>query len=113
MPTLPKPLRRPHPWLGLLLIGAVLFTVDIFLPAESQTSPALYRRAVGVYQWAKPRCGFEGCCRLQPSCSHYSVEAVHRFGVVEGLRLTANRIDRCHINIPEGTRDPLPETTKR
>ena len=87
--------------------------VDILLPAESQVSPALYGRAVGIYQWAKPRCGFEGCCRFQPSCSHYSVEVVQRFGILNGLWLTADRIDRCRTNIPKGTQDPVPHTQEQ
>jgi putative component of membrane protein insertase Oxa1/YidC/SpoIIIJ protein YidD len=108
MPTLPKPLRRPHPWLGLLLLGTILVTVDVMRAPADQFSPRVYRCLVGVYQWAKPRCGFAGVCRYNPSCSHYSVQAVKQFGLIDGLQLTAERLDRCRANVPKGTLDPIP-----
>lgn len=35
------------------------------------------------------------CCRFQPSCSHYGIQALGRFGLVRGLGLTIWRVLRC------------------
>lgn len=36
------------------------------------------------------------CCRFEPSCSAYAVDAIERHGVVRGLLLGGWRILRCH-----------------
>lgn len=35
-------------------------------------------------------------CRFQPTCSAYALEALAKHGAVDGLRLAAKRIARCH-----------------
>ncbi len=35
-------------------------------------------------------------CRYYPSCSHYAVAAVKRYGVLKGLVLAAWRVLRCN-----------------
>jgi putative membrane protein insertion efficiency factor len=47
------------------------------------------------------------CC-FYPSCSHYAIAAITRFGILHGLFLTGQRILRCHPWSPCGP-DPLPE----
>ncbi|UAC01968.1 membrane protein insertion efficiency factor YidD [Dactylosporangium vinaceum] len=47
-------------------------------------------------------------CRQVPSCSNYGLEAVRRYGLVIGSRLTAARIRRCNASTPRGTHDPVP-----
>ena len=46
-------------------------------------------------------------CRFLPSCSHYSHDAVARYGVMKGAWLGAKRLARCH---PWGSQgyDPVP-----
>lgn len=35
-------------------------------------------------------------CRFYPSCSEYAVQAIRRFGFLQGCFLALNRILRCH-----------------
>lgn len=46
-------------------------------------------------------------CRFTPSCSEYSCQALHKYGVVHGTWLTACRLLRCHP-WHAGGHDPLP-----
>jgi putative membrane protein insertion efficiency factor len=56
--------------------GIVLAPVRFY---QRAISPALPRR-----------------CRYHPTCSHYAVAAVRRFGILRGLVLTAWRLLRCN-----------------
>jgi uncharacterized protein len=46
-------------------------------------------------------------CRFHPSCSHYSVEAIQRYGAMYGSYLALRRLARCHPWHPGGL-DPVP-----
>jgi putative membrane protein insertion efficiency factor len=61
---------------------------------------------IRIYQYGlKPL--FPSSCRHEPTCSHYAVEAVKRFGPTKGVALSAKRIAKCR---PGGTfgYDPVP-----
>ncbi|HWO75685.1 MAG TPA: membrane protein insertion efficiency factor YidD [Bacillus sp. (in: firmicutes)] len=47
-------------------------------------------------------------CRFYPTCSHYGLEAIKRFGFIKGAYLTIVRILKCHPFHPGGN-DPVPE----
>ena len=59
----------------------------------------LYQRALSPY--------LPSSCRYFPSCSHYSHEAVQRYGVLKGGWIGLKRLARCQ---PWGGKgfDPIP-----
>ena len=46
------------------------------------------------------------CCRFQPSCSQYFIEAVQKYGAVRGAWRGLCRICRCHPFRPGGYDPP-------
>lgn len=54
---------------------------------------------------------FPGSCRYTPTCSHYSVEAIKKFGVIKGIYLSSKRIIKCNPWGGHGY-DPVPENDK-
>ncbi|MCR6098479.1 membrane protein insertion efficiency factor YidD [Salipaludibacillus agaradhaerens] len=51
-------------------------------------------------------------CRFYPTCSHYGIEAISRFGIFKGGWLTLKRILKCQPFHPGGF-DPVPEKKKK
>ena len=46
-------------------------------------------------------------CRFEPTCSHYTLEALERHGTLRGLRLALWRVLRCQP-LCKGGYDPVP-----
>jgi len=67
---------------------------------------------IRIYQWTLSplirlvSCG-KGCCRFEPSCSKYAVEALKTHGALRGITLTFRRLMKCHPWGPCGW-DPVP-----
>ncbi len=61
---------------------------------------------IRVYQYTlSPYIGRS--CRYTPTCSHYSVEAIRKYGILKGGRLALKRIGSCHPWGGSGY-DPVP-----
>jgi uncharacterized protein len=60
----------------------------------------------GYQRWLSPH--LRTRCRQVPTCSNYGLEAVRRYGLIEGSRLTAARISSCNPSTPRGTVDLVP-----
>ncbi len=54
-----------------------------------------------ISPWLGPK------CRFTPTCSHYGVEALKKYGIFKGMWLTVKRISRCHPWGGSGY-DPVP-----
>ena len=50
-------------------------------------------------------------CKFKPSCSTYGIIAIKRFGVLEGIFLTAKRLVKCRPGT-NGGNDYVPDNIK-
>ena len=46
-------------------------------------------------------------CRLIPTCSHYSLEALEKYGALKGSRMAIKRIFKCHPLYKGAIYDPV------
>lgn len=59
----------------------------------------------GYQLWISPL--LPSACRYYPTCSGYAVEAIEKYGAVNGSWLAVRRIARCHP-FHSGGYDPVP-----
>lgn len=67
--------------------------------------------AIRLYQ-RRISSGGRPACRFQPTCSHYTYEAIETFGVLRGALMGVWRVLRCNP-LNDGGFDPVPERRKR
>jgi hypothetical protein len=104
-----KRLKHPGTWLGVLGMLLLLVALDAMRPPQRQVTARLYLAGVRFYRAdVHPFTAHYIRCRYSPTCSHYSEQAVERFGIARGLWLTAKRVASCTPAVPMGTYDPLP-----
>ncbi|MEG1525716.1 MAG: membrane protein insertion efficiency factor YidD [Clostridia bacterium] len=48
------------------------------------------------------------CCRFQPTCSQYALEAIEKHGALRGMLLAIWRVLRCNP-FGKGGYDPVPD----
>ena len=75
-------------------------------PVQSYPTKILITAIYGYQRCISPL--FPPSCRFTPSCSHYAVEALQRFGVIKGSWLTTQRLLKCHP-LHSGGHDPVPQ----
>jgi uncharacterized protein len=91
-----------HPFLAL---GFYLLA-EAFLPVQLQPSAWVLRGAIRVYQVTlSPVLGTQ--CKFQPTCSHYGLGCIRKYGTLRGGLLTTWRILRCSP-FTHGGEDPIP-----
>jgi putative membrane protein insertion efficiency factor len=109
VPELRKSLKRPETYLACVIVLMALATIDSYRDPSRQWTAHTYVGAVHLYQeHVSPHLSSIVQCRFHPTCSHYSVAVVQRFGIRRGLVLSAERIWRCRGDVPLGTYDPPP-----
>ncbi|MFC0179457.1 membrane protein insertion efficiency factor YidD [Thorsellia kenyensis] len=63
-------------------------------PSVSFGSKCLIKLVKGYQLFISPL--FGPSCRFYPTCSHYAIEAIERFGIIKGIFLSVKRLSKCH-----------------
>jgi putative membrane protein insertion efficiency factor len=92
--------------LGLLQVFAL--AAPTRTPRGRPSAPArVGRLGIRAYQrWLSARLATR--CPHVPTCSHYGLGVVERYGLAHGSRLILGRLNRCSSEVPPGTADPVP-----
>ncbi|MCL1893731.1 MAG: membrane protein insertion efficiency factor YidD [Holophagaceae bacterium] len=90
-----------HPWYSVC--GYLL--LESLMPVPLQPTAWVLRGAIRTYQLTLSP-ALPSICKFQPSCSHYGLEAIQKYGTLKGGMLTSWRILRCNP-FNKGGDDPL------
>ena len=78
------------------------------LPVQLQNLPRFPLLAlIRLYQLTISKALPSNTCRFYPTCSHYSYQAIYKYGAIKGTILTIWRVLRCNPFNPGGF-DPVP-----
>jgi len=91
-----------HP---LVAVGLVL-ALEALLPVRFQPTAWVFRGAIRVYQAALSE-HLPTQCKFTPTCSHYGLACVQRYGTLRGGLLISWRLLRCSP-LTQGGSDPVP-----
>ena len=100
--------RLPNRILLAALLGLAIG--DAARPPGDQLGARLALAAIDAYRATlSPMLSRTGLarCRFEPTCSAYGREAISRYGLARGGRLTAERLLRCQP-FSKGGYDPVP-----
>ncbi len=91
-----------HPFLAV----GIFLLAEAFLPVRYQPTAWFCRGAIRVYQLTlSPVLGAQ--CKFKPSCSHYGLGCIRKYGTLRGGLLTTWRLIRCSP-LTDGGEDPIP-----
>jgi len=83
----------------LLTVGVTIclyLGLESFLPPRSQPSAYAVVGAIRVYQTVgSPLVGKFANCKFQPTCSHYGLASVQKYGTLHGSARIVGRLWRC------------------
>ena len=91
-----------HPFLTL----AFYLALEAFLPVRLQPTAWVCRGFIRVYQMTLSS-HLPTQCKFTPTCSHYGLASVRRYGTLRGGLLTTWRLIRCSP-LTRGGVDPVP-----
>lgn len=87
-------------------LAVVLLGLEALLPVALQPTAWVLRGAIRVYQvLVSPLLPSQ--CKFTPTCSHYGLTGVRRYGTLRGCMLIAWRLVRCSP-FGAGGQDPVP-----
>lgn len=102
--------RRPRAldWLAAHPLAAfgLYLVLEAFLPVRFQPTAWICRGAIRAYQ-ATLSGHLPTQCKYTPTCSHYGLDCIQKYGTLRGGLLTTWRLIRCSP-LTNGGIDPVP-----
>lgn len=96
------PWMLDHPFLTL----SIYLVIEAFLPVNAQPTAWILRASIRVYQVTLSPI-LPSSCKFTPTCSHYGLGCVRKYGTLRGSLLTTWRLLRCSPFTHGGT-DSVP-----
>nr|WP_306590135.1 membrane protein insertion efficiency factor YidD [Geothrix sp. 21YS21S-4] len=93
-------LGHPLATIGLYLVA------EAFLPVRFQPTAWVCRGLIRTYQ-ATLSSHLPTQCKFTPTCSHYGLGCIRKYGTLRGGLLTSWRLVRCSP-LTDGGPDPIP-----